>query len=196
MNKTLVIIIATVIVIGAAYYLGYSHRQPPVIRHVTTNHYTIVDSIPAKITTLQVVDRQTGAAVQTEYAKMDTTITSPSQQSRVDIGIGYNEHTNTFDLQTMFQETIPEPEPRKPRLIGLIGSVGIGFANSLRLHDAELAAGVELKEKYSLSLFGRTDRTYGLLGSTANPDYWDIGAALEPKAFYQVISEDLSRRNR
>lgn len=149
--------------IGGIYYLGYSHHKPPVIRHVTTNQYTVIDSIPAKVKIIRVVDTVTGQPVESEYAKTDTTLISPSGQSRVELGIGYNEHTNTFDLQAMLQETIvKQPENRKPRLLGLIGSVGIGFADSLRLHDAEIAAGVELREKYSLSLFGRTDRTYGL----------------------------------
>lgn len=158
---SLTIIVAAILVIGLAYYLGYSHQKAPIVRHVITNHYTIADSIPAKVKTIRIVDRDNRPGT-AEYATIDTTLISPSQQSRVELGIGYNEHTNTFDLQSMFQETTTSPESTKPRLLGFVGTVGIGFADSLRLHDAEIAAGIELKEKYSLSLFVRTDRTYGL----------------------------------
>lgn len=160
--KAALAVIGVVMILGLVYLLGYSHQKAPVIRHVTTNHYTIVDSIPAKITTLQVVDRQTGAVVQTEYAKMDTILTSPSQQSQVEVGIGYNENTNTFDLQANFRETLPDPIQPLPRLLGFVGAVGIGFADTFTLHDAEISAGVEIRERYSVSLFGRTDKTYGL----------------------------------
>jgi hypothetical protein len=40
--------------------------------------------------------------------------------------------------------------------------VGIGFRDSLQLQDAELAVGVEFAEKYSVSVFGRSDLTYGV----------------------------------
>ena len=128
----------------------------------TTNAFTIADSIPASVRIVNMVT-PTGEPIQTEYATMDTTLVSPSGNSRVSLGIGYNEYSNLFNLKANFSETIPEINPViKKSLIAPIASVGVGFADSLMLHDAELALGVEFAEKYSVSVFGRSDLTYGL----------------------------------
>lgn len=148
-------------ILGGTYWLGFTHHQPPIIQNVTTNEYTIMDSIPASIHNIRIVT-PSGEPIQTENATMDTTLTSPSGNSKVSLGIGYNEYSNLFNLRANFAETIPELSPIPPKAIGFIGSVGIGFRDSLQLRDAELSAGIELREKYSVSLFGRTDRTYGI----------------------------------
>lgn len=154
--------VAAIALLGAAYWLGYSHDKPPVIEHVTANEYTIIDSIPGKVQVIRAVDRATNTIIQTEYAEMDTVLHSPSGRSQVELGIGYNEATNLFRLRANFSETsqiMPEP---KRKAIGFVGGVGVGFADSLKLHDAELSAGVEFAERYSVALFGRTDKTYGI----------------------------------
>ena len=152
--------VAVIAVLGGTYWLGYS-RTPPVIEQ-TINEFTVLDSIPASIQTVHIV-APSGEPIQAEYATMDTTLTSPSGNSKVSLGIGYNEYSNLFNLKANFSETIPEINPViKKSLITPIASVGVGFADSLMLHDAELALGVEFAEKYSVSVFGRSDLTYGL----------------------------------
>jgi hypothetical protein len=154
------LVVAVIALLGGTYWLGYSHTKPPVIEQ-TINEFTVLDSIPASVQTVHIV-APSGEVAQTEYATMDTTLTSPSGNSRVSLGIGYNEYSNLFNLMANFSETIPELSPIPPKAIGFIGAVGIGFRDSLQLRDAELSAGIELREKYSVSLFGRTDRTYGI----------------------------------
>ena len=154
------LVVAVIAVLGGTYWLGYS-RTPPVIEQ-TINEFTVLDSIPASIQTVHIV-APSGEPIQAEYATMDTTLTSPSGNSKVSLGIGYNEYSNLFNLKANFSETIPEINPViKKSLIAPIASVGVGFADSLMLHDAELALGVEFAEKYSVSVFGRSDLTYGL----------------------------------
>jgi hypothetical protein len=154
------LVVAVIALLGGTYWLGYSHTKPPVIEQ-TINEFTVLDSIPASVQTVHIV-APSGEVAQTEYATMDTTLTSPSGNSKVSLGIGYNEYSNLFNLRANFAETIPELSPTPPRAIGFIGSVGIGFRDSLQLRDAELSAGIELREKYSVSLFGRSDLTYGV----------------------------------
>ena len=154
------LVVAVIALLGGTYWLGYSHTKPPVIEQ-TINEFTVLDSIPASVQTVHIV-APSGEPIQTEYATMDTTLTSPSGNSKVSLGIGYNEYSNLFNLRANFSEAIPELKPTPPRAIGFIGAVGIGFRDSLQLRDAELSAGIELREKYSVSLFGRTDRTYGI----------------------------------
>ena len=153
-------IVAIIALLGGTYWLGYS-RTPPVIEQ-TINEFTVLDSIPASVQTVHIV-APSGEPIQAEYATMDTTLVSPSGNAAVDLGIGYNEGNNLFNLKANFSETIPEINPViKKSLITPIASVGVGFADSLMLHDAELALGVEFAEKYSVSVFGRSDLTYGL----------------------------------
>ena len=154
------LVVAIIAILGGTFWLGYS-RTPPVIEQ-TINEFTVLDSIPASVQTVHIV-APSGEVAQTEYATMDTTLTSPSGNSRVSLGVGYNEYSNLFNLKANFSETIPELSPViKKSLIAPIASVGVGFADSLMLHDAELALGVEFAEKYSVSVFGRSDLTYGL----------------------------------
>ena len=154
------LVVAIIAILGGTFWLGYS-RTPPVIEQ-TINEFTVLDSIPASVQTVHIV-APSGEVAQTEYATMDTTLTSPSGNSRVSLGVGYNEYSNLFNLKANFSETIPELSPViKKSLITPIASVGVGFADSLMLHDAELALGVEFAEKYSVSVFGRSDLTYGL----------------------------------
>ena len=154
------LVVAVIALLGGTYWLGYS-RTPPVIEQ-TINEFTVLDSIPASVQTVHIV-APSGEVAQVEYATMDTTLTSPSGNSKVALGIGYNEYSNLFNLKANFSETIPELSPViKKSLITPIASVGVGFADSLMLHDAELALGVEFAEKYSVSVFGRSDLTYGI----------------------------------
>jgi hypothetical protein len=154
------LVVAVIALLGGTYWLGYSHTKPPVIEQ-TINEFTVLDSIPASVQTVHIV-APSGEPIQTENATMDTTLTSPSGNSRVSLGIGYNEYSNLFNLRANFSEAIPELKPAPPRPIGFIGAVGIGFRDSLQLRDAELSAGIELREKYSVSVFGRSDLTYGV----------------------------------
>ena len=154
------LVVAIIAILGGTFWLGYS-RTPPVIEQ-TINEFTVLDSIPASVQTVHIV-APSGEVEQAEYATMDTTLVSPSGNAAVDLAVGYNEYSNLFNLKANFSETIPELKPViKKSLITPIASVGVGFADSLILHDAELALGVEFAEKYSVSVFGRSDLTYGL----------------------------------
>ena len=154
------LVVAVIAILGGTFWLGYS-RTPPVIEQ-TINEFTVLDSIPASIQTVHIV-APSGEVEQAEYATMDTTLVSPSGNAAVDLAVGYNEYSNLFNLKANFSETMPELNPViKKSLITPIASVGVGFADSLMLHDAELALGVEFAEKYSVSVFGRSDLTYGL----------------------------------
>ena len=154
------LVVAIIAILGGTFWLGYS-RTPPVIEQ-TINEFTVLDSMPASVRIVNTLT-PSGEPIQAEYATMDTTLTSPSGNSRVSLGVGYNEYSNLFNLKANFSETIPELSPViKKSLIAPIASVGVGFADSLMLHDAELALGVEFAEKYSVSVFGRSDLTYGL----------------------------------
>ena len=154
------LVVAIIAILGGTFWLGYS-RTPPVIEQ-TINEFTVLDSIPASVQTVHIV-APSGEVEQAEYATMDTTLVSPSGNAAVDLAVGYNEYSNLFNLKANFSETMPELNPViKKSLITPIASVGVGFADSLMLHDAELALGVEFAEKYSVSVFGRSDLTYGL----------------------------------
>ena len=102
------LVVAVIALLGGTFWLGYS-RTPPVIEQ-TINEFTVLDSIPASVQTVHIV-APSGEVAQTEYATMDTTLTSPSGNSRVSLGVGYNEYSNLFNLKANFSETIPELSP-------------------------------------------------------------------------------------
>jgi len=116
----------------------------------------VIPSIPAKH---KVVPPPKPGTPDHEIAYMDTTISSSDKLVNVDLGIEYNKTVDTFGIDARIRQSYVKP---KPKLFGLVGGVGIGFRDSLQLHDAELSAGVEFAEKYSVSVFGRSDLTYGL----------------------------------
>jgi hypothetical protein len=125
----------------------------------TTNNTTVM--LPKETT---IIYRDIPAQISTSpegdtIASMDTTLTSEDEAVKVRLGIGYNVNDEKFNLKANIEQY---PVKVKPKLFGFVAGVGIGFADSLRLHDAEISAGIEVKEKYSLSAFGRTDKTYGL----------------------------------
>jgi len=103
--------------------------------------------------------------IQAEYATMDTTLTSPSGNSRVSLGIGYNEYSNLFNLKANFSETIPELSPiSKPKFMTPTASLTFGYR---QFDDAiperlGIGAGVKIMDKYSIQLTADTDKTYGI----------------------------------
>jgi len=155
-------VVAVIALLGGTYWLGYS-RTPPVIEQ-TINEFTVLDSIPASIQTVHIV-APSGEPIQAEYATMDTTLVSPSGNSRVSLGIGYNEYSNLFNLKANFSETIPELKPTvKKSLIVPTASLMFGyrqFDNAIP-ERLGIGAGVKIMEKYSIQLTADTDRTYGI----------------------------------
>ena len=151
-------------ILGGTYWLGFTHNKPPIIQNVTTNEYTILDSIPASVKIVNMVT-PTGEPIQAEYATMDTTLVSPSGNSRVSLGVGYNEYSNLFNLKANFSETIPELKPTiKKSLIVPTASLMFGyrqFDNAIP-ERLGIGAGVKIMEKYSIQLTADTDRTYGI----------------------------------
>ena len=159
------LVVAIIALLGGTYWLGYSHTKPPVIEQ-TINEFTVLDSIPASVQTVHIV-APSGEPIQAEYATMDTTLTSPSGNSKVSLGIGYNEYSNLFNLRANFAETIPELSPiiAKPKFITPTASLTFGYR---QFDDAiperlGIVAGVKIMEKYSIQLTADTDRTYGIM---------------------------------
>lgn len=112
----------------------------------------------------RIVYRDIPAAISTSpeghtIASMDTTLYSDDLSVKIGLGVDYDETDKAFNVKANIEQF---PVKVNPKLFGLVAGVGVSFADSLRLHDAEISAGVELMEKYSISAFGRTDRTYGL----------------------------------
>ena len=157
------LVVAIIAILGGTYWLGYS-RTPPVIEQ-TINEFTVLDSIPASIQTVHIV-APSGEPIQAEYATMDTTLVSPSGNAAVDLGIGYNEYSNLFNLKANFSETIPELKPTiKKSLIVPIASLMFGyrqFDNAIP-ERLGIGAGVKIMDKYSIQLTADTDRTYGIM---------------------------------
>lgn len=157
-------IVAIIAILGGTYYLGYSHTEPPVVNNYTTNSFTIADSIPASVRIVNMVT-PTGEPIQTEYATMDTMLVSTSGNSKVSLGIGYNEYSNLFNLKANFSETIPESNPiSKPKLLTPTASLMFGYR---QFDDAiperlGVGAGVKIMNKYSIQLTADTDKSYGI----------------------------------
>ena len=156
------LVAAIIALLGGAYWLGYS-RTPPVIEQ-TINEFTVLDSIPASVQTVHIV-APSGEPIQAEYATMDTTLVSPSGNSRVSLGIGYNEYSNLFNLKANFSETIPELKPAiKKSLIAPTASLMFGyrqFDNAIP-ERLGIGAGVKIMDKYSIQITADTDKTYGI----------------------------------
>ena len=96
---------------------------------------------------------------------MDTTLVSPSGNSRVSLGIGYNEYSNLFNLKANFSETIPELKPAiKKSLIAPTASLMFGYRqfNDAIPERLGVGAGVKIMNKYSIQLTADTDKTYGI----------------------------------
>ena len=167
------IVVAVIAILGGTFWLGYS-RTPPVIEQ-TINEFTVLDSIPASIQTVHIV-APSGEVEQAEYATMDTTLTSPSGNAAVDLGIGYNEGSNLFNLKANFSETIPESNPiskpkllksnpiSKPKLLTPTASLMFGYRQFDNAIPERLGvgAGVKIMDKYSIQLTADTDKTYGI----------------------------------
>ena len=156
------LVAAIIALLGGAYWLGYS-RTPPVIEQ-TINEFTVLDSIPASVQTVHIV-APSGEPIQAEYATMDTTLVSPSGNSRVSLGIGYNEYSNLFNLKANFSETIPELKPAiKKSLIAPTASLMFGYRqfNDAIPERLGVGAGVKIMNKYSIQLTADTDKTYGI----------------------------------
>ena len=156
------LVAAIIALLGGAYWLGYS-RTPPVIEQ-TINEFTVLDSIPASVQTVHIV-APSGEVAQVEYATMDTTLVSPSGNSRVSLGIGYNEYSNLFNLKANFSETIPELKPAiKKSLIAPTASLMFGYRqfNDAIPERLGVGAGVKIMNKYSIQLTADTDKTYGI----------------------------------
>ena len=157
------LVVAIIAVLGGTYWLGYS-RTPPVIEQ-TINEFTVLDSIPASVQTVHIV-APSGEPIQAEHATMDTTLVSPSGNAAVDLGIGYNEYSNLFNLKANFSETLPEINPViKKSLIAPTASLMFGyrqFDNAIP-ERLGIGAGVKIMDKYSIQITADTDKTYGIM---------------------------------
>ena len=143
----IVAVLAVLAVGSAGWWIG--HRSDPQINITTPTETQIVyRSLPAKVVTAQ--DGH-------EIAKLDTTLVSASGQTSVGLGVRYDEKDNLFDLDARIQET-----PKKPKAISFIADAGVAFSDSLMPRNIELGAGVLIREKYSVTLFGRSDKTFGI----------------------------------
>ena len=97
-----------------------------------------------------------------EVARMDTTLVSNTQATKVDLGIEYDEYDNTFDLDATIVE---RPVVAKPKFITPTASLMFGYRqfNDAIPERLGIGAGVKIMEKYSIQLTADTDRTYGIM---------------------------------
>jgi len=71
----------------------------------------------------------------------------------------------------------------------------VDFTLSIAGNDLQLSwDAVPGADNYYVYFADTPTGTFNLLGSSVSPAYQHLGAALEPRGFYQVIAEDVSRR--
>ena len=96
-----------------------------------------------------------------EVARMDTTLVSNTQATKVDLGIEYDEYDNTFDLDATITE---RPVVAKPKFLTPTASLTFGyrqFDNAIP-ERLGIGAGVKIMDKYSIQITADTDKTYGI----------------------------------
>lgn len=131
-----------------------------VTREIVTK--IIEKDIPAKIDTVIVfVDDE---KIAHEIARLDTTLTKDG--SSVDLSILYDEHFNTFSINSMFKTTrdsiyvFKETNTvveKKPKFIGLTSSLRVDFKDEVE--DIGIDIGAKFAGKYSVSLGFDTRKT-------------------------------------
>jgi hypothetical protein len=96
-----------------------------------------------------------------EVARMDTTLVSNTQATKVDLGIEYDEYDNTFDLDATIVE---RPVVAKPKFITPTASLTFGYRqfNDAIPERLGIGAGVKIMDKYSIQITADTDKTYGI----------------------------------
>lgn len=152
-------ILGALIILGTgigAYILGTRNGATTIVRPTETR--IIREKIPGEV---QVVTEPADPAdplqdpVEYEYATMDTTLASESGATSVDLGIGYNERDNTFDLAARITE-----KPRKAAFLRPMAGVGVGFKDGLE--EADVSGGVLIRGKYSVQAYVNTRQTIGV----------------------------------
>ena len=131
-----------------------------VTREIVTK--IIEKDIPAKIDTVIVfVDNE---KIAHETARLDTTLTKDG--SSVDLSILYDEHFNTFSINSMFKTTkdsvyvFKETNTvveKKPKFIGLTSSLRVDFKDEVE--DIGIDIGAKFAGKYSVSFGFDTRKT-------------------------------------
>lgn len=131
-----------------------------VTREIVTK--IIEKDIPAKIDTVIVfVDDE---KIAHETARLDTTLTKDG--SSVDLSILYDEHFNTFSINSMFKTTrdsvyvFKETNTvveKKPKFIGLTSSLRVDFKDEVE--DIGIDIGAKFAGKYSVSFGFDTRKT-------------------------------------
>lgn len=131
-----------------------------VTREIVTK--IIEKDVPAKIDTVIVfVDDE---KITHETAMLDTTLTKDG--SSVDLSILYDEHFNTFSINSMFKTTrdsvyvFKETNTvveKKPKFIGLTSSLRVDFKDEVK--DVGIDIGAKFAGKYSVSFGYDTRKT-------------------------------------
>lgn len=131
-----------------------------VTREIVTK--IIEKDVPAKIDTVIVfVDDE---KIAHEIARLDTTLTKDG--SSVDLSILYDEHFNTFSINSMFRTTrdsvyvFKETNTvveKKPKFIGLTSSLRVDFNDEVK--DIGIDVGAKFAGKYSVSFGFDTRKT-------------------------------------
>lgn len=131
-----------------------------VTREIVTK--IIEKDVPAKIDTVIVFVNDEPIAHET--ARLDTTLTKDG--SSVDLSILYDEHFNTFSINSMFKTTrdsvyvFKETNTvveKKPKFIGLTSSLRVDFKDEVK--DVGIDIGAKFAGKYSVSFGFDTRKT-------------------------------------
>ena len=176
--KLLPYIIILTLVVALVVAIGFAvKKQPPAKVTEITNTYRVSEpvvtkiirqNVPAVIETLIVNSEPHGIASYAETIKKDKTT--------VDLDIKYDITSNLFDVNagiysirdSVHIETIKTIEKTiKPRFIGFTSAVGVGFekddtSGQIGLVSSDFALGVKFVNRYSMSAFVDTRKSFGL----------------------------------
>ncbi|OPZ49128.1 MAG: hypothetical protein BWY95_00306 [Bacteroidetes bacterium ADurb.BinA104] len=149
--------------VGAGYLLGRNRNfttSSPVIHRTTLPVRTTIirESLPARIDTIYVHDEAQ------EVASYRDTITEG--KATVDLDIKFNKKTDIFSVKTdisvltdsvyVEKHVYHKPKPIRPSV-----ALGTGFSDE-GLNHATLDAGLIFANKYRITVFASTNKTYGV----------------------------------
>lgn len=148
-------ILAAIIVVATRCKPDTDDGIAPPVTDITTP--IIAEDVPATV----YVVAGTPHKPEHEVARMDTTLVSNTQATKVDLSIEYDEYDNTFDLDAAVVE---RPVVAKPKFITPTASLTFGYRqfNDAIPERLGIGAGVKIMDKYSIQITADTDKTYGI----------------------------------
>ena len=172
---TIILICIIVLLLGIISLQIHSNKPSAPILTETTKEIKTVLPVETKIiyrNVPAVIDSSLGYEIARHHAEID------SNKVKVKLDVTYDTKAKTFDVKHEIQAlrdsvyvekviTKIVKESHKKKVIGLTGGIGVGFdmpadAQTPELISASLDIGAKLVEKYSVTVFGTTDKTFGL----------------------------------